>query len=71
MEANSIISSQEDVLKAFSNYYSMIFSTKDDGAIVEVVRCKIRELIPKKVEEDDKVRLGKPICKEEITNAIM
>lgn len=71
VEGTSIISNQDQILQAFAKYYFVLFTNEVEGNTMEEVRDKTKNLIPKKVNEKNKDRLGKPLSKDKITSAIM
>lgn len=65
-----MVSSQQEVLEAFSSFYKELFTSLEPDPCMEVAKAKIRSIIPKKIKnEEAKVRDG-GLSIEEIRVAI-
>ena len=50
--------------------YASLFTSKENGLVMEEERRKIKSHIPKKVPREDRLRMNQPILKKEIVNAL-
>lgn len=61
---------QEEVLEQFHSFYKVLFSSEDGGVVALQVRGLIKGLIPKKIADEDVVKLEADLTKEEIRKEI-
>ena len=48
-----MVSSQQEVLEAFSSFYKELFTSSEPNPCIEVARAKIRSIIPKKIKDEE------------------
>ena len=65
-----MVSSDQEVLEAFSSFYKKIFSSSKPNPYMEVARAKIRSIIPKKIKNEEAKVLDGGLSVEEIRVAI-
>lgn len=70
-EGDRNFSKPRDILQRFSHFYRDLFTAESRGEVLEKVRCLISKLVPKKLEEEDRSQVGRPLDKEEIEKAIL
>ena len=65
-----MFSSQQEVLEALSSFYKELFTSSEPDPYMEVVRAKIRSIIPKKIKDEETKVLDGGLSIEEIRVAI-
>ena len=65
-----MVSSQQEVLEAFSSFYKELFTSSEPDPCMEVARAKIRSIIPKKIKDEEAKVLDGGLLVEEIKVAI-
>ena len=61
-----MVSSQQEVLEAFSSFYEELFTSLELDPYMEVSRAKIRSVIPKKIKDEEVKVLDGGLFVEEI-----
>ena len=67
---NSVVSSQQEVLEAFSSFYKELFTSSEPDPCMEVAKAKIRSIIPKKIKDEEAKVLDGGLSVEDIIVAI-